>query len=962
MSYRRVPHALLSSLLLLAVATVVGCGPPGAVQGRALKPGPLAGKPARPALTTDGASRVAASLTGKVKLIADARLGLVSDHGAQIISDAGAGIVSDHGGGVISNNGGTIISNNAGAYALSAAPTLATFALADAEVTFTDAAGVPLRDAAGQPLKARTDAQGSYTLRADLPPGNLVARIRLFNGGELAALVVPAGADALTLDLDTATTLGAAYVLERFVKGDQQLLDRLPRAEAERLSRELAAVGGFLAAAPSYAPADMVVATEALRTRVPAVDRVIEDVKALLLGQARLGNGRLGTEVPLAAPGGLAMGADGALLTGEGFIGRIRSLAPDGTIETLADAGSGKIAVNFLRLVDIARGPDGTLYAASSTTGLYRVKPDGTVDRVLTDSTALGDQGLQPQAIAVGPDGTLYIGEFTWSAGSAAPRVLALDPGGQVTTLSIDAAWRGGRVSGLAVAPDGALLLVYQDAQRSAQVYRYANGAATRIASLEDGEGASDLAVGPDGRTYVARETGRRVVTIGEGGAAQPVAGAGGPAATAGLRYPSSLAVGPDGTLYVADASTSLVHALRPDGSWHTVAGSDALTEAGETTAFAINQPTAVAFDAAGALYIAETGSSRVRRFRDGKLEVVAGGEAGFGGDGGPAEAAKLGAPAAVAFKGDALWIGEAGGRRIREVTPAGIISTVLGTAATAKALVPGSEVPAAGRGIPGVGGLAFDREGRAVFTTGTSSHQLMRFTPGADGGTLRALSGRPRPDFPEVYAPGGYIEHAETDPGGVLGFPIGVAIGPGGEPYYAELVPCRVSRVVDVDGPGPTRIERVAGRTVLDMFTAAGEAATSGASTSPDGVQATESNLVFPTAVVFDAAGNMFISEAGTIHIAGIASVGDAAASGTALGDLAMKALGMPRIAGRVRKVTPDGVITTVAGRGTRFFPDDSGDNALIMPMALAIAPDGRLAIADVGANMIRILPAGSY
>ena len=141
-------------------------------------------------------------------------------------------------------------------------------------------------------------------------------------------------------------------------------------------------------------------------------------------------------------------------------------------------------------------------------------------------------------------------------------------------------------------------------------------------------------------------------------------------------------------------------------------------------------------------------------------------------------------------------------------------------------------------------------------------------------------------------------------------------------------------------------------------MFTAAQVASAGGAETSPDGVPATQCSLVLPTGVAFDAAGNMYISEAGTIHVGTMPALGGDGGIGQTITD----ALGLPRAAGRIRKVTPDGKITTVAGRGSRFFPDDGGDNALILPMALTIAPDGRMAIADLGANIIRILPAGSY
>jgi len=63
-----------------------------------------------------------------------------------------------------------------------------------------------------------------------------------------------------------------------------------------------------------------------------------------------------------------------------------------------------------------------------------------------------------------------------------------------------------------------------------------------------------------------------------------------------------------------------------------------------------------------------------------------------------------------------------------------------------------------------------------------------------------------------------------------------------------------------------------------------------------------------------------------------------------------------------RVRKITPEGIITTVAGPGSKFFPQADGEDALYIPAGIAITPDGRLVFTDIGANLVRILPAGSY
>jgi hypothetical protein len=63
-----------------------------------------------------------------------------------------------------------------------------------------------------------------------------------------------------------------------------------------------------------------------------------------------------------------------------------------------------------------------------------------------------------------------------------------------------------------------------------------------------------------------------------------------------------------------------------------------------------------------------------------------------------------------------------------------------------------------------------------------------------------------------------------------------------------------------------------------------------------------------------------------------------------------------------RVRRIGPDGTVHNVAGPRAKYFPDLQAEDGLILPAAICVAPDGRLAIVDTGANLVRILPAGAY
>jgi sugar lactone lactonase YvrE len=93
-----------------------------------------------------------------------------------------------------------------------------------------------------------------------------------------------------------------------------------------------------------------------------------------------------------------------------------------------------------------------------------------------------------------------------------------------------------------------------------------------------------------------------------------------------------------------------------------------------------LSGPTALALDAAGNLYIADTGNNRVRRVSNGIITTVAGnGQAGFSGDNGPATDAALWMPYGLAVDaGGDLYIADAVNNRVRKVSN-GIIATIAG-------------------------------------------------------------------------------------------------------------------------------------------------------------------------------------------------------------------------------------------------------------------------------------------
>ena len=162
--------------------------------------------------------------------------------------------------------------------------------------------------------------------------------------------------------------------------------------------------------------------------------------------------------------------------------------------------------------------------------------------------------------------------------------------------------------------------------------------------------------------------------------------GDGGPAAQARFRVPESLAFDPRGNLYIADRDNGAVRRITRGGAITTVAGTGSpgyAGDAGPAVRARLNQPQGFAFDRSGNLYIADSANNRVRRIdRRGVITTIAGnGRHGYSGDGGPAVAARLSDPYGLAFDANgALYVAEPDEGVVRRIDTKGIITTVAGT------------------------------------------------------------------------------------------------------------------------------------------------------------------------------------------------------------------------------------------------------------------------------------------
>jgi hypothetical protein len=151
-----------------------------------------------------------------------------------------------------------------------------------------------------------------------------------------------------------------------------------------------------------------------------------------------------------------------------------------------------------------------------------------------------------------------------------------------------------------------------------------------------------------------------------------------------------AVAAAPDGSIYISDAANSRVRRVNSDGVIQTVIGygpaqdtygAGFAGDGGPPEKAKIFSVTDLKFDASGALYISDSGNHRIRVIRSGVITTVAGsGRQGDGGDGGKALEAEFNTPQKIAVAKDgSLFIADRANHRVRKVDTQGRIVTIAG-------------------------------------------------------------------------------------------------------------------------------------------------------------------------------------------------------------------------------------------------------------------------------------------
>jgi len=334
-------------------------------------------------------------------------------------------------------------------------------------------------------------------------------------------------------------------------------------------------------------------------------------------------------------------------------------------------------------------------------------------------------------------------------------------------------------------------------------------------------------------------------------------------------------------------------------------------------------------------------------------ITLVAGtGVAGFSGDGGPALAAKINLPRAVAVDAQGnVFVADTYNHRIRKIDPGGIITTVAGNGQAGSS---GDGGPATQARIKWPHGVAVDGAGN-VYLTDSPNHRVRRVDKAT--GKIATIAGTGQAGF---SGDGGPATKAR------INTPKGVMVDADGNVYIADSLNNRVRRIDKATG----NIATVAGN---------GKAAYSG-----DGGPATAASLRVPRGMAKDAAGNLYIADddnhavrrvdQATGRITTIAGTGAAGSSGDGGPATAAKlnnpqTLALDAGAGllyiadmtnsRIRRVDlGTGSITTVVGTGTAGYSGDGGPATaakLRLSKGVALGPGGTLYIADTSNSRVR-------
>jgi streptogramin lyase len=471
---------------------------------------------------------------------------------------------------------------------------------------------------------------------------------------------------------------------------------------------------------------------------------------------------------------------------------------------------------------------------------------------------------------------------------------------------------------------------------------------------------------------------------------AGPLGGSGnvdGTGAAARFNQPSSVALDSADNVFVADGNQT-IRKITPGGVVTTLAGTAGVygNVDGTGTAAQFNEPMGVGVDSAGNVYVADLGNHTIRKITPGGAVTTLAGTAGvYGMADGIGTAAQFNQPKGVAVDSAGnVYVADARNNTIRKITPGGVVTTLAGLAGYAG----DKDGTGTAAQFDGPRGAAADSAGN-VFVADTDNCTIRKITP---DGVVTTFAG----------TAGLWGGRDGTGTTAHFRFPMGVAVDSADNVYVADCdnatirkitpagvvttLPGRATyifepRGVAVDGAGNVYVADSYGNTISKITpdgavtTLAGTLFREG-STDGDGAVARFNE---PSGVAVDSAGNVYVADTynhairkitpgGVVMtLAGTAGAfGNADGTGTAArfydpSGIAVDSAGNVYVAdsilNTIRKITPGGVVTTLGGTaGVSGSADGIGTVAQFnSPRGIAIDNSGNLYVADTGNHAIR-------
>lgn len=497
----------------------------------------------------------------------------------------------------------------------------------------------------------------------------------------------------------------------------------------------------------------------------------------------------------------------------------------------------------------------------------------------------------------------------------------------------------------------------------SAQPMTFTHLAGSLDAGWFDGTGSaarfnkpSGVAMDAAGSIYVTDEynhTIRKVTALGAVATLAGLAGSSGSVdgtgSAARFARPGGVAADASGNLYVADEYNHTIRKVTASGAVTTLAGLAGSWGSADGTGSGarFRYPAGVAVDASGNVYVADQGNHTIRKVTAlGAVTTLAGLAGSGGGADGTGSEARFLAPHGIAVDGSGNVYVTDECERLRRVTPSGLVTTLAERGACGDFGGGPGDVP-----LRAYGGVAVDRSGN-VYVAGWADHTIRKVTL---SGAVTTMAG--------------------------LRWSIGSADGTGSEARF------HYPRGVAADGSGNVYVADEYNNTIRKVtssglvWTVAGVAGGLG---SADG---TGSGARFnePAGVAVDGSGNVYVADARNYTIRKVTASGvvttlagladgwgnaDGSGSGARFkypSGLALDGSGNVYVADRynhtIRKVTPSGVVTTLAGvPGTSGRVDGTGSEARFnSPSGVALDGSGNVYVADRNNYAIRkVTPSG--